>query len=377
MKISSITLAAAFGLTSLTGVAIADTYQASIYLPATYPQAKFAYAGMFDRVREATGGKLDFDIHYGGSLLPAKTTINGMRDGVADVGFVYPSYTPAELPIQAFLNSASFVADDSLAVSLAYAELNFTNADAQAEWDKFNVVFTGAFSTPVYNMMCNTPVVSLDEAKGKRMRTAGAAFTGLADSLGATAVSVPIGDAYSGMQRGSLDCILADPTNMLSASFNEVVTDITVVPLGVVTGANWVFNKASWSKFSDEERALLKSEMALALARTQLDFDKSVGESFADAEQREIKLHEAGGDLGGHIAAFKAEFIANLVKDAASVPNAQAIFDEYAALQKAWSERLAGVDRTDEEAVAALAGSRPRRRMPPRPMSAMGWSTGT
>lgn len=354
MKFSNIALAAALGAVSITGAASATTYQASIYLPASYPQAKHAYAGMFDRVREATGGDMKFDIHYGGSLLPAKTTINGMRDGVADVGFVYPSYTPAELPIQAFLNSASFVADDSLAVSLAYAELNFTNPAARAEWDKFNVVFTGAFSTPVYHMMCNTEVTSLEQAKGKRMRTAGAAFTGLSDSLGATAVSVPIGDAYSGMQRGSLDCILADPTNMLTASFNEVVSDMTVIPLGVVTGANWVFNKDSWNKFSDEQRNLLKDEMALALARTQLDFDQSVGASFTDAKERGISLHEAGADLTAHIDGYKAEFISNLVDNATSVQDAQAIFDEYAQLQKTWSERLGKIDRTDEAAVAAL-----------------------
>ncbi|MCR8550606.1 C4-dicarboxylate TRAP transporter substrate-binding protein [Salipiger sp. P9] len=353
-KVSYTSLAAALAVTLAAGAASADTYQASIYLPSNYPQAVNAYAGMFDRVREATGGNMDFEIHYGGSLLPAKTTINGLRDGVADVGFVYPSYTPAELPIQAFLNSASFLADDSLAVALAYSEINFTNPAALAEWDRFDAVFTGAFSTPVYNMMCNTPLTTPAEAQGKRMRTAGAAFTGLSDSLGATAVSVPIGDAYSGMQRGSLDCILADPTNLMTASFNEVVTDITVVPLGVVTGANWVFNKDSWEGFSDEERALLKDEMALGLAKTQLEFDRSVGESFDDAKSRGIVLHEAGPELATHIDGFKAEFIAGLVDGAENIEDAQAIFDEYARLQTEWSERLATVDRSDAEAVAVL-----------------------
>jgi TRAP-type C4-dicarboxylate transport system substrate-binding protein len=138
---------------------------------------------MFERVREATGGEIDVEVHYSGALLPAKTTLTGVRDGVADFGFVYPGYTPAELPIQAFLNNTSFVSDDSLAVALAYTEFNFTDEAAIAEWDKFNVVFTGAFSTPVYYFLCNQEVTSLEQAKGKRMRTAGASFTALADSL--------------------------------------------------------------------------------------------------------------------------------------------------------------------------------------------------
>lgn len=363
MKISTIALSAVLAATTLTG-AWAKDYTASIYLPATYPQSKHAYQGMFDRVREASGGAMNFEIFFGGSLLPAKTSINGMKDGVADVAFIYPSYTPAELPVQAFLNSASFTASDALSVVLAYTELNYTNAAAGAEWDKFDVMFGGAFSTPVYHMMCNTPVVTLEQAKGKKMRTAGAAFTGLSDSLGATAVSVPIGDAYSGMQRGSLDCILADPTNLISASFNEVVTDMTVVPLGVVTGANWVWSKSTWAGFSDDQRALLKDEMAMALAKTQLDFDRSVGASFEAAKAKGINLHEAGADLGAHIDGFKSEFISNLVGNATSVENAQAIFDDYARLQAAWAERLAGIDRTDEAAVAALIKEHLMSKMP-------------
>lgn len=354
MKFTKLATASALAITAFGGAAIAENYTASIYLPNTYPQAQYAYGEMFDRVREATGGELDFETFYGGSLLPAKTSINGMKDGVADVAFVYPSYTPAELPIQAFLNSASFVADDSLAVALAYSEINFTNAAARAEWDAFNVIFTGAFSTPVYHMMCNTPVTTLAEAQGKRMRTAGESFTKLAESLGGTAVSVPIGDAYSGMQRNSLDCILADPTNLISASFNEVVTDMTVVPLGVVTGADWVFSKSTWSGFTDEQRALLKDEMARGLARTQIAFDRSVGESFADAEAKGINLLQPAEDLGAHIDTFKADFIANLVSNATSVEDAQSIFDEYARLQQEWKDRLASIDRTDETAVAQL-----------------------
>lgn len=363
MKTKTIALSAVLAATTWAG-AWAKDYTASIYLPATYPQAEHAYQGMFDRVREASGGNVNFEVFFGGSLLPAKTSINGMKDGVADVAFIYPSYTPAELPVQAFLNSASFTASDALAVSLAYAEMNFTNAAAQAEWDAFNVIFGGAFSTPVYHMMCNTPVTTLEQAKGKKMRTAGAAFTGLSDSLGATAVSVPIGDAYSGMQRGSLDCILADPTNLISASFNEVVTDMTVVPLGVVTGANWVWAKSTWASFSDEEKALIKDEMALALAKTQLDFDQSVGESFADAKAKGINLHDAGAELGAHIDGFKAKFIANLVSNATAVENAQGVFDEYAALQAAWVERLNGIDRSDEAAVAALIKEHLMSKMP-------------
>lgn len=354
MKRATLSLATALSLSAMAGGAVAESYQASMWLPPSYPQSVHAYAGMFDRIREASGGDIDVEVHYSGALLPAKTTLSGVRDGVADIGFVYPGYTPAELPLQAFLNNTSFVSNDSLAVALAYTEFNFTDAAARAEWDKFDVVFTGAFSTPVYHFLCNEEVTTLAHAAGKRMRTAGASFTALADSLGGTAVSVPIGDAYSGMQRGSIECIVADPTNLIGASFNEVVTDITTISLGVVTGADWVINKGTWASFSDEQRQLLKDEMALALVRTQLQFAADTKAAFDDAETKGINLHDADEDLAAHIAEFKSGVIANLIEGADAIENAAGVFDRYTELQQAWSERLAGVDRNDEAAVLAL-----------------------
>ncbi|SFJ53943.1 C4-dicarboxylate TRAP transporter substrate-binding protein [Celeribacter neptunius] len=345
---------AVLALTSLTMSASAETYQASTWLPPSYPQSVHAYAGLFDRVREATGGEIDVEVHYSGALLPAKTTLTGVRDGVADFGFVYPGYMPAELPVQALLNNTSFVSDDSLAVALAYTEFNFTDPAALAEWDKFDVIFTGAFSTPVYHFMCNQPVTTLEEAKGMRMRTAGASFTSLVDSLGGTAVSVPIGDAYSGMQRGSLECIVADPTNLVSASFNEVVSDITTISLGVVTGADWVIAKDTWEDFSAEQKQLLKDEMALALVRTQMQFASDAQAAFDDAVGRGIVLHDAGEDLSAHVADFKAGVIENLIAEASTVDNPQAVFDQYTQLQADWTARLAEIDRSDEAAILAL-----------------------
>jgi len=189
------------------------------------------------------------------------------------------------------------------------------------------------------------------------MRTAGGSFTSLVDSFGGAPVSVPIGDAYSGMQRGSLDCIVADPTNLISASLNEVVKDISDIPLGVVTGATWVYNKDSWARFSTEDRALLIDEMAKSLVRQQIGFANEADESLADAKGRGINLLEPADDLAKHIADFKASYISGLIGTAVSetkLDDAQALFDDYTRLQKEWTERLAGIDRNDEAAIVAL-----------------------
>ncbi|MCR8549200.1 C4-dicarboxylate TRAP transporter substrate-binding protein [Salipiger sp. P9] len=347
----ALTASAALAVTA--GAVQAKDLTASSWLPQSYAHSKHAYTEMFDRISQATGGELNTEIFFGGSLLPARTTLSGIGDGVADVGYVYPAYTPADLPIQSFLNNASFVSDDMWTVALAYTEFNYTNADAIAEWAKHNVIMPGAHATPLYNILCNTPVTTTAEAQGKRMRTAGASFTGLVDSLGGTPVSVPIGDAYSGIQRGSLDCIIADPNTLVSFSFNEVVTDVTTVPLGVVTGAIWAFNKDSWDDLTDAQKALMKDEMAVAIVGTHMEFDQNVKDAFEDATAKGIALHDAAPDLAAHIDDYKAKYVADLIAGAEGF-DGQAVYDQFSAMQAEWAARLEGVDRSDEAALVAI-----------------------
>lgn len=347
-------IASALAAMTMTGVATAENFTASQWLPPTYAQSIHAYQNMFDRVREATGGEVDVETFYSGSLLPPKTTMTGVRDGVADIGFLYPAYTPAELPVESFINSATFTSNDSLVAALAFTELGFTNETLISEFDAYNVVFGGAYVTPSYLFMCNTEVVNLDQADGKRFRTAGSAYTAFSGALNGTAVSVPIGDVYSGMQRGSIDCVMADPTNLITASFNEVVKNITTVEMGGSTGVLWVIRKDSWNKISADNRAIMLDEMAKAIVYTHDEWAKQVTASFADAEERGIAISAPSDELATSLADFKASFISDLVANSGDIPDAAGLLDAYNAAQVKWAGLLEGVDRLDNDAVIAI-----------------------
>ena len=107
-------------------------------------------------------------------------------------------------------------------------------------------------------------------------------------------------------------------------------------------------NSASF--VSDAQRQLLKDEMALGLVRMQMQFAKNVEASLAEAQEKGILSHEAGLDPANHIENFKS----NLIADAKGFEDAWGICDVYAALQKEWGDRLAGIERNDETAVLEL-----------------------
>lgn len=352
-------LAVAAGVTiALAGLpAAADTFTASTWLPPTYELSSEGYTDTLARFAEKTGGDVEFEIHYSGALLPARTTLVGIRDSIAQVGLVYPPYTPAELPVANLLNSASFLSEDSLVAALAYTEISYTNETVRNEWLDSGVVFGGGYSTPVYNFLCNTPVTTLDEAKGKRLRTASSAHSEIVGELNASSVSAPIGDVYSGMQRGSLECAVADPTNLVSASFNEVVKNITDVPLGVVIGAIWVYNADFWAGLTTDQRSTLIEEMGLGMIRTQRAYHDHVDEALEDAKGRGIEISAPADDLATFVDDFKAAYLKKLTSQGVGAHDAETVkslVDEYLRLQENWAAKLDGVDRNDDDALMAV-----------------------
>src|SRR5699024_1696454 len=156
-------------------------------------------------VKEATNGSIEFEVHSSGSLVPARSTMQGIRDQVAVVGVVYPGYTPSEQPLNNVINDLVFVAEDDLAAAFAYIELNINFEKLQKQWAGNGGLFAGSYATPVYNFMCMKPVESLADARGMKTRTAGGAQTDWIRHIGGVPVSVPIADVYSGLERGSLD----------------------------------------------------------------------------------------------------------------------------------------------------------------------------
>lgn len=334
--------------------AAADTFTASTWLPPTYELSTEGYADTLNRIAEKTAGEVEFEILYSGALLPARTTMAGIRDSVAQVGLVY---TPAELPIANLLNSASFLSEDSLVAALAFTEISYTNETVRSEWLDSGVVFGGGYSTQVYNFLCNTPVTTLDEARGKRLRTASSAHSDIVAGLKASPVSAPIGDVYSGMQRGSLECAVADPTNLVTASFNEVVKNIIEVPLGVVIGATWVYNADFWADLTTEQRTALIEEMSLGMICTQRAYHAHVAGALEDAKARGIEISAPKEDLSAFVDDFKSAYLTELTSNGVGTHDATAVktlVEEYLGLQETRASRLEGVDRSDEDAMMTV-----------------------
>ncbi|GGL49819.1 hypothetical protein GCM10011392_00090 [Wenxinia marina] len=352
----------AAALTGLAPVAAtADTYIATNWLAPVHILNEQPYQRFAEDIAADTDGDIAFEVYSSESLVPAASTMQGIRDGVAVLGVVYPGYSPSELPVNNVLNDLVFTSDDAMAAALAYTEVGLTNESVRQEWRDNGGIFVGGYATPVYNFVCMGAVRSAADAQGLKIRTAGGAQTDWVESLGGVPVSVPIGDVYSGLSRGSLDCTLTDPTNLDKGNkFWEVAQTVTTLPMGVVIGATYVLNPAFWQGLSEEQRGTLLDHMALGIARTQVTYAADVEAALEGSRERGLEIIEPEADLVSALDTFQTDFVEGLPQasvDTRGVADPSELIDAFLAAQDAWKEKLAGIDRTDPEAVAELIRS--------------------
>lgn len=359
--LKALTAATVLGGTALAAplAAHAETYQINVGWAPTHIITKNAYTDFAESVNKASGGSVTFEVFTGGSLLSTKDTLGGVANGVAVAGMVTGAYLPADLPLDNTGADMAFVADNPIAAAFAWTELNFVNSKLQDEWKKNGVVFGGGYSTPVYNFICTTEVKTADDIKGKKVRTAGAAHVRFAEFIEAVPVSVSFAEVYTGLQRGSLDCAMADPTALVSGfKIAEVAKYVTMLPMGThFSGASWVYNPDFWKSISADDRRMLFDQMALAQAHMQIDYNAQVDENLKGGQEQGVTLVEPDASLVAKLDEFKASYVSTLPKvsmENRKVEDPTDIVQGYVELETKWKKLLEGVDNTDAEALAGL-----------------------
>ncbi|WP_240794062.1 C4-dicarboxylate TRAP transporter substrate-binding protein [Pseudorhodobacter turbinis] len=348
----------AIALVAMTTTATAESYNANHFFAERHSMVRGPYVEFAEKVAKETGGEVKFTVFSAGSLLPPASSLQGVRDGVAQVTYHAGTYTPSELPIANLVGNMAFYNTDPLVMAFASTEFGLTNPEQQAEWKANGVVFGGGYSTSEYFMQCNTPIRTLEDMKGKRLRMAGGAWSRFAEFVGAVPVSIPSSEMYTGLDAGSLDCAVAAADALDSFSLKDVVTDLNTLAIGnYYAGFEWGYNVPFWQSISAENRRVLFNQMAYYLGQHRIEFDKDVEKAVTSAQNAGMTVTEADATLKNALAEFVVADEAVLIKTAKErgVKDPETILTSFKATIDKWDALLANVDRHDPDALAQLA----------------------
>ena len=364
-------------LTSLIGSAIltasvtmpvhADTFRFALGFPSGAPiESGKRYA---EAIKELTDNKHKVRL-FELSLLSHSEMREGISQGLADIGYLLTAYSPSEYP---FSNmgadmSMSVAIDNNIpnqegyAYSGAMLEYIMLNCEeCQNEFKKNNQVYTGVVSTPIYNMYCNSPVDSIEELKGKRIRISGAPWARWTREFAAQPVALPIGETYEALSQGVIDCSFFSATEMTNFNLIEVVKNITTdVPGGLyAAGGAATLNKTRWDKFSVEEKeaflkagSVMTSEITYRYQEQAIDDLEKARKKGINIIQAEPELLKKSHEFITKDLRYIPEFYAQEYKlDSARLKELSETMSE---LVKKWSDIIANEDIQSAEQLQKL-----------------------
>lgn len=353
-----VTFTALAGL--MAGAATAQTsFIANSFYEGAVPMSGEGYIQWAELVKELSDGDLEPEVFTGTVLLSPRAALQGIQDNVVQVAHHAAIYTPSDLPVANAVQELGFAYSDPMAAIFAVTEFSMNNETQLQEWRDKNVVYLGAYATPGYVLMCSSPVRTLDEMKGKRIRTAGSAVSVWVEEAGGIPVNVPSSEMYTGLERGTLDCATNAASDLLDRSLLEVAEHTTMLSTGMYySGPQWGYNPSFWQGLTPEQREVLMEASARSMARMVIAYNEKVQAGLDASREAGGNIYEPEQDLVDHVNEFRDRTTEAAAEKAGAdfgVAEPQALIDDFVATMEKWKDLLADVDRTDEDALTALA----------------------
>lgn len=212
---------------------------------------------MVEQFKIRTGGKEDIQVFWGGSVAKDKEIPDFISGGAADMGDIITPYFPDKFP----LNNAVgyFIPQPHSTIEIAEMMQYWHRIYPQFDQElaKYNLKAIGFRPLENYGMICTKPIKSIEDFKGKRIRTYGFAYPAFVQALGATPVSMSTADAYEALQHGILDCSPIGPSLAHGWKYDEVAKYFIDMPIGASFGHIITMNLKVYNGLDPQVRAVL------------------------------------------------------------------------------------------------------------------------
>jgi TRAP-type C4-dicarboxylate transport system substrate-binding protein len=199
----------------------------------------------------ALGHSIKWTEAYAGALYNFKNTLEGIGDGLGDVGWVGTLWEPNKLPLQNVTFFIPFVTANVPLAAKIQTELHEKIPAMKAAFLKNNQVYLGPQTIDDYVLISKTPVNSVADLKGKKYYAPGASAAWL-KGTGAIGINGGLPIYYNGIKQGVADGAIVPATGIFPFKLHEAAPFVIKVGLGGgMTGA-LTMNKNTYDKLPPE-----------------------------------------------------------------------------------------------------------------------------
>jgi TRAP-type C4-dicarboxylate transport system substrate-binding protein len=243
----------------------------SHWVPATHPIVK-ASEEWAQSITKASNGTIKITIYPGQQLGKAFDHYDMARDGIADIAYANPGYSPGRFPVVS-AGELPFVLSNAKEGSAALDAWYRKYAANEMREVKFCLAFVhdpGTFHTT------KKKIQQPSDVAGMKVRPAGATIARLVTMLGGTNVQASAAEARDVLEKGVADALTFPWGSMFLFGADKVTKFHIDEPL-YTSVQTWVMNKSSYEKMSAAQKKVMddhcSNEWALKIATPWADFE--------------------------------------------------------------------------------------------------------
>lgn len=205
---------------------------------------------------KATGGRVKWNLYFGGSLVAFQDHYRALQEGIADFSFIVPQITPGVFPLHDLFSLPGLFSVNQATGTLVALELYKKYPQFEQEFSPdVKWIFTHVL---LGNHLHTTePVRSIADLKGKVIACGSKAAAKAFESLGASTTVLPFGELYTALERGVMDGVVCGWGAIDTYKLYEVVNYHTVLNISPLV-LSFLFNRETFNKFTPQEQDSLE-----------------------------------------------------------------------------------------------------------------------
>ncbi|MEX2519535.1 MAG: TRAP transporter substrate-binding protein DctP [Paracoccaceae bacterium] len=262
---STTRLTAALSALLIATPAAADTLRVADSFPVGHYIAENLLRPFMTEVTEATG--TDFEYFPAQQLGKAKDMLNLTLTGVADIGYVVPSYVSDKLPLSS-VGELPEAFSTSCEGSLAFYEIGRPGGPLdKAELAPNGVRLLSVLIPAPYQLFSAQEITGLESIEGMKIRSTGGAKEIAINKLGGVPVQMAAPEAREALSRGTVDAIVFPNPSILPY-------DLTPHLKSATEGANfgsavltYMISEKKWNELPADVQAAM-DEASMIATRT-------------------------------------------------------------------------------------------------------------
>ena len=200
---------------------VADSFPIDHYL------ARLVLKPWMDEVTKRTNGAVEFTRYPNQQLGKAADLLRLTQTGLVDIGYIGPSYVSDKMPVSEVAQLPGQF-DTVCPGTMAYWKSARTGVLAKSDYASNKIHLLVATVLPPYNAYTvRTPIVTMADFAGLKLRTTGGAQDLTVRALGAVPVRMAAPDTYESLSRGTMDGLMFPLESVISYGLDKLVKHST------------------------------------------------------------------------------------------------------------------------------------------------------